>query len=248
MVSVTRKFRDEAASLGLTVYTRKGWGSSLGAVYAWRLLWRRHKLLPGKPCDTLWQHITVTKDTGCTSKSFKEDVKTLEKIGYSRFGSGISYNLAWDMKTGEFALGQPFSAKGTHTVNNKHIPNYSFDQNAVSIAICAIGMPGDKPTEEAANALSKCITALILAGILTHGFDYNPHSMVAYKDCPTQAIRDIMPSVGQRARRRAKRILDARAGITSAKPAVIQAPAPAPAPISQCQPTITTDSSQEKPV
>src|SRR5687768_15060653 len=41
--------------------------------------------------DTLWAHISVTKAVGVSIQSC---MRTLHQIGKSRFGSGVSYNLA----------------------------------------------------------------------------------------------------------------------------------------------------------
>jgi hypothetical protein len=57
------------------------------------------------------------------------------RIGMERFGSGVSYNFLVHMQTGEVAVGQPLDAKGTHTLNEKRVPGYSYDQNLVARAI-----------------------------------------------------------------------------------------------------------------
>ena len=191
----TRRFLREARALRVPVQTRRQWGSVEGRTYALRLITRHHFLLPKKPVDTIWQHISVTVDDGTLKGDFFNDMKELERIGKARFGSGMSYNIGWDMQTGMVGLGMPFSAKGTHTVNYKKIPRFSYDQNGVAIAIVAIGVPGNRVSDRAKGLLIKTIAALILSGIVTSDPDYEPHSLVAAKDCPTDALREIMPEV-----------------------------------------------------
>lgn len=183
------------------VKTRRQWGSKYPATYAWRLIWKRAKR---HPVDTLVQHITVTFDTGPLTGDFYEDMRTIERIGMERFGSGFSYNAAIDMGTGMIGLGMPFKAKGTHTVNDKRVPGYSHDQNYWARAIAGLGMPGRPLSQDAEWALSHFIAALIDEGVLTDDPDYDPHSKFAYKDCPTDAIREKMPRIYKRAKRLTK--------------------------------------------
>lgn len=201
MATITRRFITRARAYGVTVHTRSDWATvPQRAVYQWRRINRRHAQIPKRPTDTLVQHITVTRDDGPTGADFNADMRELHAIGYSRFGSGVSYNLVWDMETGEVGIGQALDAAGTHTLNDKHVPNYSENLNYYALAIAAIGMPGKKPTERAVEALARTIAALIDVGALTTGHDYVPHSLFAYKDCPTDAVRAVMPKVNERAR------------------------------------------------
>lgn len=193
--TITQRVIDNARARGVTIYTRSQWGSLLLPVYQWRRKYRKHSLLPGKPVDTVWQHITVTYDTGSGKASFKEDMRTLERIGNGRFGSGVSYNWCVDATTGEVGLGQSLDAAGTHTLNDKNIPGYSFNQNYVSLAIAIIGMPGAVLSQRAGNAIVQLIKAHIDEGAVTEGFDYNPHRMVAWKDCPTNNVVAVMPGI-----------------------------------------------------
>lgn len=187
MASITTRVIRNARKRGCKVYTRKAWLCPNLAVYQWRRRFRKHKPMPS---DTLWQHITVTRRS-----NMRADMRTLHRIGMERFGSGVSYNFAVDMLTGEIGLGQSLDAKGTHTVNDKGIPGYSHDQNLVSHAIAFVGMPGAKVTEKAIQSISRLVAALIDEGALTVGHDYNPHSMVAFKDCPTHNVRKVMERI-----------------------------------------------------
>lgn len=195
MANITRRVIRNARRRGATVLSRPQWGN-VSPVYQWRRINRRHALLPRQPVDTLWQHITVTHRQG-----LKADMRTLHRIGMERFGSGVSYNFAVDMRTGHIALGQNLDAKGTHTLNDKDVPGYSYDQNAVSLAVVAIGMPGDELSDKAADAIATLIAALVDEGALTRGHDYNPHSLVAWKDCPCDPTRNRMAEIQRKANR-----------------------------------------------
>lgn len=186
MPTITQRVVRNARKRGVKIVDRVQWGNT-SRVYQTRRRTRPHKAMPS---DTLWQHITVTR-----RKGIRYDMRTLHKIGMERFGSGVSYNFGIDMVTGEIGVGQALDAKGTHTVNNKNIDNYSYDQNFVSHAFAFIGMPGDEPSERAIQAAAKLFAAMIDEGALTKDPDYNPHSMVAWKDCPTDAAREVMPRI-----------------------------------------------------
>lgn len=205
-MTATSKFTREARRLGVEVITRSQWGSKHQATYQWRRDNRPHKLIPKKPVDTLWQHITVTFDDGVLTGEFKADMREVERIGWDRFKTGISYNLCIDFKTGMVGIGMPFDAAGAHTLNEKNVPGYSENQNYVSLAIAFIGMPGQKVSKKAEEALVNVIVALILSGNLTLEHDYNPHSMVAAKDCPTNNVREIMKRVNNKAVTKARAI------------------------------------------
>lgn len=195
MPTITQDVVRAARARGLTVLTRDQWGAVHEDVYAWRRENKPHALLPGRPVDTMWQHITVTLDHGPLTGDFKADVRTIERIGYDRFRSGISYTWVVDMRTGMIAQGMPLDAKGTHTVNAKGIAGFSYDQNAVALSIAVLGMPSDRLSSVAENAIAQLLAAHIDAGVLTRTFDYVPHSLVAAKDCPCDATRNRMDEI-----------------------------------------------------
>lgn len=180
---------------GLDVRTRRQWGSVRRGTYAWRLIWRRAKV----PADTLVQHITVTNDSGDLTGEFDADMRTLERIGYDRFGSGISYNICIDKDTGMVGMGMPLRAKGTHTVNDKNKPNFSRDQNYWARAIAWIGVPGNGWSKACYDAHVKVIACLMDCGHLTDDPDYLPHSYFAYKECPMGYIADKLPALKREA-------------------------------------------------
>jgi hypothetical protein len=194
MSTITERVVANARRRGVQVLTRDQWHAQHEDVYAWR---REHKPAH-QPADTVVQHITVTLDHGPLTGDFAADIRTVEKIGFERFGSGISYNWIVDMKTGMVAVGQPLDAKGTHTVNDKHVPDYSYDQNLVARAIAVLGMPTDKLTAKAATSIKRLLVAMVEEGAVTAGFDYVPHSLFAFKDCPCSSTRGQMSAIRAR--------------------------------------------------
>lgn len=182
---------------GVEVLTHDQWGSQRTGVYAERLRTRPHSLLPGRPVDTLWNHITVTNDDGTLIGEFKADMREVERIGFERFGTGFSYNVGFDANPPHprVGIGQFFEARGAHTINDKGIAGYSLNQNKVAIAFAWIGMPGDKINEHAREAMVQARAAAIEVGILTETYDDVPHSLVAPKDCPTDELRDMLPAL-----------------------------------------------------
>lgn len=198
MASITTRVIRRAKGMGAEVYNRRQWGNT-SLVYAVRRKTKPHKLIPEKPSDTVIQHITVTYDNAGVD-GFKKAMRTLHQIGMERFGSGVSYNFAISMRTGRIGLGNSLDAKGTHTVNDKNVPNYSYDQNAVGVGIAFIGMPGDRLSAKALKAASILIAAMIKEGALTRGHDYVPHSLFAYKDCPTDEVREHMNTINAQAK------------------------------------------------
>lgn len=191
MPTITQRVIARARRRGVHVLTRKQWGAKYEKVYALRRRTRHVR----QPADTCVQHITVTLDHGPTTGDFAADVRTVEQIGFDRFGSGISYNWVVDMRTGMVACGQPLDAKGTHTVNDKNVPGYSHDQNQVARAIAVLGMPDDQLSIAAEKAITELLVSMVLEGALTDGFDYVPHSLFAHKDCPCDSTRDRMPAI-----------------------------------------------------
>lgn len=176
---------------GLRVFTRAQWGSRYGSVYETR---RRTK--PAKqPADTVVQHITVTLDHGDLTGAFFEDVLTVERIGYDRFRTGMSYNWVVDMVTGDIAEGQPLDAKGSHTVNDKGVAGYSRDQNYWARAIAVLGMPNDKLSAKAVRSIAGLIAAMMDEQAITTHIDYKPHSFFTAKDCPCDSTRDQMGNI-----------------------------------------------------
>lgn len=186
---------------GVEVLTHDQWGSARRDLYVKRLTSHPHGLLPSRPVDTLWNHVTVTEDDGPTSGEFKADCREVERIGYARFGSGVSYNILVDRNAAQprVAIGQFLEAKGTHTVNTKGIAGYSYNQNKVALALAWVGLPGDRLNAAAVEACVQVNAALIEVGAMTDHYDNVPHSLVAAKDCPTDELRDRLAEIKRRA-------------------------------------------------
>lgn len=187
MANINQRFISSLRRKGLTVRTRRQWGNK-SPVYQIRRKTKPHNAFPS---DTVVQHITVTHDY----LDVKKSMRLLHTIGMQRFGSGVSYNIAISMKTGRIGIGMPLDAKGTHTVNYKAVPGFSYDQNKVALAIAFIGQPGDKLDERAIHSCSEVIKSLMEVGALTRGHDYVPHSIFAAKDCPTDEVRNHMEEI-----------------------------------------------------
>jgi hypothetical protein len=175
---------------GFKVYSRKDWGSKYADVYKYR---RTYRHVTADPADTVVQHITVTHLTA----DWRADTRVVEQIGYDRFQSGMSYNFLVNMATGQISEGQPLDAKGTHTINDKGIAGYSYDQNAVARAIAVVGMPDTPLNPKAEAAIIALLRAMVRYGAITNSFDYLPHSAFAYKDCPCDATRSRMGFIRQ---------------------------------------------------
>lgn len=176
---------------GRTVLTRKEWGAKYESIYQGRRESRPVEL----PVDYLYSHISVTIDDGTLTGDFISDMRELERIGYERFKSGISYNWAIDAVTGMIGEGMPLDARGTHTVNDKGIAGFPSQLNEHGHAVVLIGMPGVKPSAQFIRSFAAIRAAEIEAGVLKRGAPIYPHSKFAAKDCPTEAVRTILPAV-----------------------------------------------------
>ena len=106
MTTITQRVVKNARERGCTVLTHKQWAAAQIPTYAFRRKFVKHGLLPKRPVDTIWQHITVTRSTG----DFKADARMVEDIGWKRFFVGCSYNWLVDMATGKIAVGQPLQS------------------------------------------------------------------------------------------------------------------------------------------
>jgi hypothetical protein len=196
-LTITQRVVQNLRQRGVTVLNRSQWGAAHEAVYQERRRltreghWGEFDFRP----SIVMQHITVTLDHGPLTGDFKRDVRTVEQIGFERFGSGVSYNWVVDMTTGMVAVGQPLDAKGTHTVNDKGVENYSYDQNHAARAIAVVGMPDTELSADAAAAITVLLRAMVRHHAITEGFDYVPHSLFAAKDCPCDSVRKSMPAI-----------------------------------------------------
>lgn len=183
------------------VLSHKQWRSQHRDLY----LARRETRPAHQPADTVVQHITVTLDHGPLRGDFIEDMQTLERIGWERFKTGISYNWVVDMGTGMIGQGQYLDAAGSHTVNDKGVPGFTFNQNRMARGIAVMGMPNTKLSKAAVESITDIMVAMWRVGAITYRPDYLPHSHFAYKDCPCDATRDKMPEIYRRFEKRTGR-------------------------------------------
>jgi hypothetical protein len=211
-VTPTQRVVLVARRRGATVLTHRQWESKEQSTYIARRKLTKEGHWPGFKLivNTVVFHITVTFDSGILTGDFKADCQTVERIGKQRFNSGVSYNWLIDMETGAVAVGQPMDSKGTHTINDKHQPNFSDDQNLVARAIGYIGMPGKKLSDAAVESTVDVLVAMWEAGYLADDPDMLPHSFFAAKDCPTDAVRERMPEIQRRYRARIRRAKEGR--------------------------------------
>lgn len=210
-VTPTRRVASIARDMGAVVLSRKAWGSKPATnpwplavaqagnnpdVYGWRRAHKPHHQIPQHPTDTLVQHITDTTP----SRDFAADCRLVERIGFERFGSGVSYNWLVNMGTGVIAVGQPLDAKGTHTVNEAGVSGFSYDLNYVSVAVAVVGTPSTPLTGAARIGLARIIGAMMAAGYLNTTADYKPHRLFnPAKSCPGDITVAAMPEVWRRA-------------------------------------------------
>ncbi len=200
MATITQKaVRRMRTRYGVTVLDRHQWTANPWSltVYGVRRRTRKHSRLPGNPVDTLWAHISVTRleTSSGRKKTMKEIAQEIHNIGQQRFGTGTSYNMVLHPHTGEMSVGQAFDAAGAHTLNDKGIRGFSFNQNYVALAICTAGMPGIVLSDKAMYSFASAYAALQDVAALTNDPDFEPHSLVAAKDCPTDGVRDKMPEI-----------------------------------------------------
>lgn len=198
MASTQRMFvRRLRKVYGIEVRTRREWGTQHASVYFKRLVTHPAKV----PADTVVGHITVTFDDGKFTGDFDSDMREVERIGWSRFLSGVSYNFCVDKLTGMVGIGQNLRAKGTHTVNDKNLKGFSHDQNFWARAIAWIGVPGNQLSDKALHSFACIIACGMDTGHITIDPDFLPHSAFAFKDCPTDELRREMPAILSKAKR-----------------------------------------------
>jgi len=183
MSEVVERLQD----MGFPVMNRRMWGSVRESLYTRRL--QTHPAQ--KPARYGFGHITVTKDTG----NFPADMRTLERIGFERFGTGISYTWVIDNDTGMIGEGHPLGAKGSHTVNKKNVPGFPYDLNRYGHGIALLGMPGIRPSMKFQLSFAAILRATWDEGWMTNDSPLYPHFKFAYKDCPTVPVAQTLPVI-----------------------------------------------------
>lgn len=168
--------------MGLEFVTRSNWGSQYASVYEHRMNDSYYRL--NLPLDYLFCHISVTPEVGDSLGDESEAMRIIERVGYDRFNSGFSYNTAVH-DTGRIMLGMPFTAKGTHTINDKSVPGFPFDLNRYGHAVCLPQVESTLVTDIQVQNIARWGAALKLAGINNaRNGKFYPHATFAWKACP----------------------------------------------------------------
>lgn len=182
---------------GYPVRTRKDWGTVYEDLYQKR---RTARPTANFPLSYQYFHITVTFDDGELTGDFDRDMRELERIGYLRFGTGISYTFVVDAETGMIGEGHPVDAAGAHTINDKNVAGFPINLNKHGIAIAMLGMPGVQPTHYYRESCAAILRASWDEGVTKNEAPSYPHSFFAFKECPTTAVRVILPTIQQMAK------------------------------------------------
>lgn len=171
------------------VKTRAQWGSKQENIYAYRLRTKPVHL----PVRAMFAHITVTSVNGDAG------ARQVEQIGVDRFGSGVSYNWLVDHETHTIYEGQPLRAKGTHTINDKNVAGFPYNLNYYGHAVAFMAMPGDEFCGKCEELFAAIQAAERIEGYVVNSVGYLPHSKFAFKDCPTDPVRNALPRINKRA-------------------------------------------------
>lgn len=186
----------ELREAGFTVLSRQEWGSRHRSLYQWRRIYRH---FPGR-AKCFFAHVTATDRTD----DFAADVRRVEHLGYERFRTGISYNYAVDQRSGAIAIGMPHDAAGAHAYNDKGIDGFPDRLSYFGHDIAWIGNVGDRPSQDCKDAFSAIIAAEKKHGAARVGAAINPHSKVAWEECPLTVMTNALPAILDRS----KTILD----------------------------------------
>jgi len=167
--------RQRLAAQGLVMIRRETWGAvrSYTDVRAVTM-----------PARRFFLHVAVIGSGG----SFYSRMRTIEKIGISRFpNTGISYNTAVDFD-GTLAEAQPLARRGAHTVvtyapNKMGLPdghNANYDSRAL---VLPQNCP-DRVTDAQIDSAARWAAAQIRAGYAVPGAKWFGHRDAAPKSCP----------------------------------------------------------------
>lgn len=179
-------YRSALRAQGLEFHTREQWG----AVHNYADRPPVH--IPG---SYLFLHISITQDPDDLAGHEDDRMRTLERIGTARFKSGISYNWAV-FDTGRQWEGQPLDRKGTHTVNDKHVPGYPYNLNYHGFAVVLPQLLPDEVTDEQVDGVARFGAACRRAR-LTTATEFLPHQMFANKTCPGAKAMRRLPEINR---------------------------------------------------
>lgn len=186
--------RDKLREQGLEFRTREEWGA-------------RQSYSSTRTCDSVaagfFLHIAVVDDPSDLLGTEDQVARTIEGIGQSRFGSGISYN-ALAFNTGRLYEGQPLTRRGTHTVNTFRrdrcpvhggdmtgpITSSGYNLNVNMRALCLPQQVDDPVTDAQLDAAARWAAAQIHAGLAELDARWHGHRCVTAKGCPGQLAFD----------------------------------------------------------
>lgn len=193
--------RRKLSEQGLEIRTREEWGAA-------------QSYSSDRACDTIadsfFLHIAVVDDPSDLLGTEDQVARTIERIGQSRFGSGISYN-ALAFNTGRLYEGQPLTRRGAHTVNTfrrDRCPVHGGDLTGPStssgynlnVNVRALVLPqqvDDPVTDEQLDAAARWAAAQILAGLARPDARWHGHRCVTAKACPGQTAYDRIDELQQ---------------------------------------------------
>lgn len=139
----------------------------------------------GLPARTLFAHHSVTQVTGNPDA----DVRTVERIGVSRFGR-MSYSYLWHPGRPDVVYEGAGLTTGAHTAGH----------NSTTLALCAIGnYEADVPPGTYGEAFARLYARLVVEGRLRPDAGIEPHSLVKSTACPGRHIRALLPHIRARA-------------------------------------------------
>jgi N-acetylmuramoyl-L-alanine amidase len=147
--------------VSLTIYPRAAWGARYGDGDANAPV----------PAAELWLHHSVTSapPVGATFEQDAVAVRTLEQIGQSRFGFGISYTFVV-APSGRVFVGHSVHRRGAHTGG----------RNSISRAICLIG---NYETAVPSPQMQAVVSALVAHGAAAGWWD-RPALDGGHRDAP----------------------------------------------------------------
>lgn len=187
------------AEEGLEIQTREEWGSQLD-------------YRSDRACDfrakRLFLHIALVNDPSDLDGPEDQVMRTLEDIGQTRFGAGISYNAA-AFNSGALREGQPLTRRGTHTVNTFRrtwcpvhggslvapATSSGFNNNITDRALVLPQQLDDPVTDEQLDAAARWGAALRRTGLAEADARWHGHRCVTAKGCPGQIAYDRIPEL-----------------------------------------------------
>jgi hypothetical protein len=199
---------------------RSEWGSTYD--YAAR---HRTRPAPSRKQDVRLHHsVTIAPDLDASTVSARQDeyraMRTLEQIGVSRFGSGVSYNVAV-MPSGQAYWGQPLTNKATHSDYGDH--NYT-RASIVLVGNYEVSRPTARQLLKVARILVRWRKQRVIPD-----FSVLPHSATKATSCPGRYAREKIPAIQRRAR-----LLT----VITPAPDPIPVPEPQPEPILEEEPDV----------